>query len=138
MLCAGRLAWRVLFSGGSREYFWAIFGALWGLVAVPILLLVRSAAVTVPWIWSRYIKTRRMTGEEAVLVTWCGLRGTVSLAMAVAIPTSLVGSHNGHSVRDIAILSTFMVVLATLSLQGLTIPVLVKYLRKKRGPEVAP
>lgn len=104
--------------------------ALWGLAAVPLLLLVRAIAVLVPWLWSRRLKNSHMTTGEALLITWCGLRGTVSLAMALAIPATLVGAHNGQNVRDIAIICTFVVVLTTLSLQGLTIPVLVRYLRE--------
>ena len=107
--------------------------ALWGLLAVPLLLIVRAGVVAIPWLFSKKAKDPAMSTEEAVLVTWCGLRGTVSLAMAVAIPSTLVSIHSGDSVRDIAILSTFIVVVVTLSGQGLTLPSIVNYLRRREA-----
>ncbi len=50
-----------------------------------------------------------------VLVSWCGMRGLVTLATAFALPPEFPG-------RNVIVLSAFTVVLGTLILQGFTIP----------------
>ncbi|HEY0802763.1 MAG TPA: hypothetical protein VGD54_18140, partial [Steroidobacteraceae bacterium] len=57
-----------------------------------------------------------------VLVSWCGMRGLVTLATALALPQPFPG-------RDVIVLSAFMVVLGTLILQGFTIRPLIALLR---------
>lgn len=57
-----------------------------------------------------------------ILVSWCGMRGLVTLATALALPPSFPG-------RDVIVLSSFTVVLGTLILQGFTIRPLVALLR---------
>jgi Na+/H+ antiporter len=57
-----------------------------------------------------------------VLVSWCGMRGLVTLATAFALPQDFPG-------RDLIVLSAFTVVLGTLIVQGLTIRPLIALLR---------
>lgn len=57
-----------------------------------------------------------------VLVSWCGMRGLVTLATALALP-------NDFPSRDLIVLSAFVVVLGTLILQGFTIRPLIAALR---------
>jgi Na+/H+ antiporter len=57
-----------------------------------------------------------------VLVSWCGMRGLVTLATALALPAEFPG-------RDVIVLSAFVVVLGTLILQGFTIRPLIAWLR---------
>jgi Na+/H+ antiporter len=57
-----------------------------------------------------------------VLVSWCGMRGLVTLATALALPQEFPS-------RDVIVLSAFMVVLGTLILQGFTIRPLIALLR---------
>jgi len=57
-----------------------------------------------------------------VLVSWCGMRGLVTLATALALPREFPG-------RDVIVLSAFIVVLGTLILQGFTIRPLIALLR---------
>jgi Na+/H+ antiporter len=57
-----------------------------------------------------------------VLVSWCGMRGLVTLATALALPGEFPG-------RDLIVLSAFTVVLGTLILQGFTIRPLIALLR---------
>jgi CPA1 family monovalent cation:H+ antiporter len=49
------------------------------------------------------------------IVSWAGLRGVVSLAAAFAIPLEVEG-------RDLILFITFVVIVVTLVLQGLTLP----------------
>ena len=53
------------------------------------------------------------------LVGWCGMRGAVSLAAALALPLDFPQ-------RDIVLFLTFAVIFATLVLQGLTLPALIR------------
>lgn len=68
-------------------------------------------------------------GMKAPLVLgWTGMRGVVSLAAALSIPTVLAdGSPFPH--RNLILYITFVVILVTLVLQGLTLPVLIKKLQ---------
>jgi Na+/H+ antiporter len=61
---------------------------------------------------------RRLT----FLVAWSGLRGAVSLAAALALPTDFPE-------RNLIQLLTFAVILATLVGQGLTLPLVVRWVR---------
>jgi Na+/H+ antiporter len=62
-----------------------------------------------PWQWS-------------VLLSWVGIRGAVSLVAALALP-------GGFPDRELIIFMTFAVIVATLVLQGLTLPALIRVLR---------
>jgi monovalent cation/hydrogen antiporter len=53
-----------------------------------------------------------------LVVSWCGMRGIVTLAAALALPD---GSSQPFPYRDLIILCAFAVVLTTLVLQGLTL-----------------
>jgi CPA1 family monovalent cation:H+ antiporter len=60
--------------------------------------------------------------REMFVVGWAGLRGVVSLALALALPLSTPG-------RDVLLFVTFGVILVTLVGQGLTLPGLTRLLR---------
>lgn len=63
--------------------------------------------------------------KRSVVVAWCGMRGIVTLAAALALPD---GSNGGapFPYRDLIVLTAFSVVLGTLVLQGLTLRPLVQ------------
>jgi Na+/H+ antiporter len=65
--------------------------------------------------------------KRSAVVAWCGMRGIVTLAAALALPDG----SNGTSIfpyRDLIVLTAFAVVLGTLVIQGLTLRPLVKAL----------
>jgi CPA1 family monovalent cation:H+ antiporter len=64
--------------------------------------------------------------RRAVFEGWTGMRGFVTLATAIALPTSFPQ-------RDLAVLTAFFVVLATLVLQGLTLVPLIRLLKLDEG-----
>lgn len=68
--------------------------------------------------------------QNATVVAWTGMRGIVSLAAALALPGTL---ENGQPFpeRDLIIFLTFSVILATLVVQGLSLPLLIKFLKIK-------
>jgi len=62
------------------------------------------------------------TVQSGLLVSWCGMRGLVTLATAFALPQGFPG-------RDLIVLTAFSVVLGTLVIQGLTLRPLLERLR---------
>lgn len=69
----------------------------------------------------RHGRPERASLKQAVLASWCGMRGLVTLATAFALPASFPE-------RDTVVLTAFAVVLATLVVQGLTLSPLVRWL----------
>jgi Na+/H+ antiporter len=82
------------------------------------------------------------TTRGALLVSWCGMRGVVTLAAALALPTG--GAHDrapggalaaidgvpaAFPYRDLIVLTAFSVVIGTLVIQGLTLKPLLMLLK---------
>jgi CPA1 family monovalent cation:H+ antiporter len=61
------------------------------------------------------------TWRETTVVGWAGMRGAISLAAALALPTTFAE-------RDLVLFLTFAVILGTLVGQGLTLPPLIRRL----------
>ena len=64
---------------------------------------------------------RRSTWQTRMVVGWSGMRGSVSLAAALALEPDFPQ-------RDLILLLTFAVIFSTLVLQGLTLPALIRAL----------
>lgn len=64
------------------------------------------------------------TYRNAAIVSWCGMRGIVTLATALALPAG----PNAFPDRDLLIFCAFCVVLCTLVIQGLTLAPLMRFL----------
>jgi CPA1 family monovalent cation:H+ antiporter len=73
---------------------------------------------------------RRPPWQNLFIVSWSGMRGGISLAAALAVPY-LPYSVNGVNPRDLLIFLVFMVIIATLLLQGMTLPWLMSVLKVK-------
>jgi monovalent cation/hydrogen antiporter len=93
----------------------------------------------VPRAFSRRLRLRDPypPWQQPVLISWVGIRGGISLAAALAIPSSLADGSPFRGRNEILIL-TFAVILATLVLQGLSLPGLLRRLNfGDRGAERA-
>jgi Na+/H+ antiporter len=106
------------------------YGAL---VSVAVILL--RLVWVVPFTYlSRGLLHRFREGDREwqlqapVLVGWTGMRGAVSLAAALAIPLE-TDAGAAFPARDLIVFLTFCVIIATLVLQGLTLPALIRKLR---------
>jgi CPA1 family monovalent cation:H+ antiporter len=103
---------------------WEAIG--FGATVLATVIVVRIAWVMlgtrIPRLFHRRESSHSTTTREAVLISWCGMRGLVTLATAFALPS-------GFPHRDVIVLSAFMVVLGSLLLQGLTVGFLIRFLR---------
>jgi Na+/H+ antiporter len=108
------------------------------LAAHGVLLSATAIAVRFAWVYAAlYLPGRlgasRRSGQappeaEYFIMGWCGMRGIVSLAAALALPAALADG-TPFPYRDVIIFFTFVIIAATLVLQGLTLPTLIRRLR---------
>ena len=68
---------------------------------------------------------------EVFIMSWCGMRGIVSLAAALALPVELVDGSTFPE-RDLIIFLTFVVIAVTLVIQGLSLKPLIRRLQVGR------
>jgi monovalent cation/hydrogen antiporter len=73
-------------------------------------------------------RARRVGARPRFILAWSGMRGAVSLAAALAIPLQ-TDAHDPFPFRDLIIFLTFAVIFATLVVQGLSLPVVIKAVR---------
>ena len=66
--------------------------------------------------------------KEVAIIAWSGMRGAVSLAAALAIPLQ-TDAGAAFPERDLVLFLAFSVIVATLVLQGLALPLLIRALR---------
>jgi monovalent cation/hydrogen antiporter len=76
-------------------------------------------------------RARRVGARQRLVVAWAGTRGAVSLAAALALPlTTDTGAPFPD--RDLIIFLTFAVIFATLVIQGLSLPALIRVVKVTR------
>ncbi len=89
---------------------------LMGTLAVPIVLFARFCAVGTPVVLLKKFKT--FTPDAVKILTWGGLRGGISVALALSLPPG--------QMRDLFLTMTYIVVVFSLIVQGLTVKKLIK------------
>jgi CPA1 family monovalent cation:H+ antiporter len=77
-------------------------------------------------------RLRRVGAQGRLIMAWSGMRGAVSLAVALAIPLTTDAGEE-FPLRDLVIFLTFAVILVTLVLQGLSLPYLIRALHVDDG-----
>jgi CPA1 family monovalent cation:H+ antiporter len=88
-----------------------------GLLAVPVVLLARLIAVAVPLgVLGRF---QKFEPAWVRILTWGGLRGGISVAMALSLPTESEGATMPE--RQVILVLTYVVVVFSILVQGLTI-----------------
>ncbi|MET7366927.1 Na+/H+ antiporter [Streptomyces sp. NPDC005566] len=114
---------------------YSVIEALWYAAAVFIAVVVVRfvwvyPAIYLPLWLSRRIREREpdLPWTSPLIVSWAGMRGVVSLAIAFSIP---LVTHDGEDfpARNLVLFLTFTTVIATLVIQGLTLPLLVRVLK---------
>jgi monovalent cation/hydrogen antiporter len=103
--------------------------AVLSVVAIGVRFLwVFTATYGVRWLIPSLRRRDPASARISTLVSWCGMRGVVSLAAALALP-AVLPSGEPFPQRDLVILLTFGIVFVTLVGQGLTLPALIRALR---------
>jgi CPA1 family monovalent cation:H+ antiporter len=108
--------------------------------AVSFLVIVIRPIWVYPAAWLPRLMSKRLRQRDPMpswktiaIISWSGMRGVVSLAAALALPMALANGHPFPQ-RDLVIFFTFCVILATLVLQGLTLPLLIRFLHLRAPP----
>ena len=81
-------------------------------------------------------RARRVGARERLVASWSGMRGAVSLAAALALPLE-TSTGQPFPQRNLIIFVTFGVIFATLVLQGLSLPWLIRRLGLHRDDSEA-
>jgi CPA1 family monovalent cation:H+ antiporter len=92
-----------------------------GLIAIPIVLLARFITVGLPITLMR--RFRSFSPNAVKIITWGGLRGGFSIALALSLPAG--------EVRGTLVAITYIVVVFSILVQGLTIGRLIKRLETR-------
>ncbi len=96
---------------------------LWlGCIAIIVVLLARYLAVVIPIMFLKY-KKNPFEKNAIPILTWGGLRGGISVALALSVPKYMYG--------EVFVSITYIVVLFSILVQGLTIGKFAKRLAAK-------
>jgi CPA1 family monovalent cation:H+ antiporter len=115
------------------------YGLIISLLAIVIRVLYVLPIAYVPkWLG----QTVRMdpvnpTWKGPVIIGWAGMRGVVSLASALSIPL-LLTNGDAFPHRNLILFITFVVILVTLVFQGLTLPLVIKWVDMKDTEDFPP
>ncbi len=103
----------ILFIQKFENYWWI------GLLAILIVLIARYISI---WIPSQLVR-QKITWQTVAFLTWGGLRGGISIALALTLTRGL------H--RDLFVVSTYCVVVFSIIVQGLSIERYIEYRKNK-------
>ncbi|MFJ8153126.1 Na+/H+ antiporter [Streptomyces sp. NPDC094468] len=113
----------------------------WAVAVVGVVVVVRLAwLLPATWLTKRLHARRDYDEEiptswrETVVMWWSGMRGVASVALALAVPLR-TDDGSPFPDRDEIVFIAFGVIMATLVLQGLTLPWLVKRLGVRADTE---
>lgn len=103
------------------------YGVLITVVLVLLRIIASYAALIVTLIARNFIKvadSRNPGWKAPLIIGWAGMRGVVSLAAALSIPVYLTDGTDFPQ-RNLILFITFVVILLTLVVQGLTLPFII-------------
>ena len=107
----------IIVDGGFLSQPWLV-----GIAAIPLVLISRfvSVAGTVQLLK----RSRTFTPHAIKIMTWGGLRGGISVALALSIPAALDGQEPVAG-RELIVTITYVVVAFSILVQGMTVKRLV-------------
>jgi CPA1 family monovalent cation:H+ antiporter len=110
------------------------FGVVLDQMAVPVLLILLALTLArFAWVYGSdaIITLQRALGwkrfeplgpRAAAVLSWAGMRGVVTLAVALSVPASMPG-------RDFMLVTAFAVILGTVLVQGMTLGAVIRWAR---------
>ncbi len=107
----------------------------YGLIISVVLIITRILCTLGGSVFTTFISRFITTADShpgwrgPIVFGWAGMRGVVSLAAALSIPIFLDDTKIPFPQRSLIIFITFIVILVTLVLQGLTLPAVVKWMK---------
>jgi CPA1 family monovalent cation:H+ antiporter len=120
---------RALIDQVEQLSFWFVMGCLAAVVGVVIVTRIVWLFPTV-YLARLIPRVRRRdpapASAAAAVISWAGMRGAVTLAAALSLPAS---SEAGDYPRGLFVILAFSVIVATLVLQGATLPTVARWLR---------
>lgn len=103
------------------------YGAVVSVATIVVRIIWVFIGAYLPRFVSKKISAQEKPSFRMIsIVAWSGMRGVVSLAAALALP-AMVSETIPFPNRDLVIFLTFCVIFATLVIQGLTLPQLVRW-----------
>ncbi len=109
-----------------RDY--ALYGLLLSLTVIAVRIIWIFPATYLPRMLNPRLRARDPypRWQSVTVIAWAGMRGIVSLAIALALPYTLGGQ--AFPQRSVIIFFTFCVIFVTLVLQGVTLGPLIEWL----------
>jgi CPA1 family monovalent cation:H+ antiporter len=104
------------------------YGALISVATIVLRIIWVFPGAYIPrWLFKSIREREKdFSARFPAVIAWSGMRGVVSLAAALALPLTI--GDKPFPNRDLILFITFAVIFATLVLQGLTIPRLIRWL----------
>lgn len=112
-----------------------LIGFIPGVMAICIVVvLVRGL-----WMFGSYYLPNRSNrkipaAKDTLVLTWCGMRGLATLALALALP-KFTADGSPIEARNFVVVTACMVLLSTLVVPGLTLPALMRVLKLRNNEQ---
>ena len=118
-----------------REVIKAEGSDIWGML--PLAFAISVLVILVRFLWFALLALLSRASDsdtpptgikDVVILTWCGMRGLATLALALALPVTMPGGGDFPARHEIIVVAC-AVLLTTLVLPGLTLPWLMRILK---------
>jgi CPA1 family monovalent cation:H+ antiporter len=108
-------------------------------MAVPVLLILLAlTAARFAWVYGceaviaiqralGWTRSENLGPRGAAILSWAGMRGVVTLAVALSVPATMPG-------RDFMLVAAFAVILGTVLVQGMTLGAVIRWARPRETP----
>lgn len=118
-----------------REVIQSEGSDIWAMLPVAIAISILVIVVRFLWFGMLALLSKKRDGDlpptsikDVIILTWCGMRGLATLALALALPTVLPSGAPFPARHEIIVIAC-AVLLTTLVLPGLTLPWLMRVLK---------